>query len=245
MNFRDASIIIACRNEEQVIEQCLHAVVRAVPGAEIVVVDGGTDETFSKAQHLAKQWPQIKPVRNQPDFGKGHAIRRGIEAASGKIMAQFDADMQFSAEDLPALLGPIVAGEADVTLGSRFLPASNRSAYRPIFWRDIGNRWLSLYVSMLIGKRVTDVTSGVKAWTREGMERIDFQDHRYCYELEIIVRAARLGLRIKDVPVRYADRTSGRSMHRNSFAVARAGATMMVKSFQARMRSVESKARRM
>ena len=244
INFRETSIIVACRNEEQVIEQCLHALVRAVPEAEIVVVDGGADETFSIAQRMAKQLPQIKPVKNQPDFGKGHGIRRGIEAASGKIMAQFDADMQFSAEDLPALLEPIAAGHADVTLGSRFLPSSDRSAYRPIFFRDIGNRFLSLYVSILIGKRVTDVTAGVKAWTREAIKQIDFRDRRYCYELEIVVRAARLGLRIMDIPVHYADRTSGRSMHRNSLAVARAGAIMMLRAFQTRMRPAESKVRK-
>jgi len=202
------------------------------------VVDGGTDGTFAKAQRLSTQWPQIKPIRNQPDHGKGHGVRQGIAAASGRIMAQFDADLQFYADDLPALLKPVLAGRADVTLGSRFLPDSSRVAYRPIFFRDIGNRLLSGYVSALIGQRVTDVTSGVKAWTRAAIERIDFRDLRYSYELEIVVRAARLGLRIQDVPVRYADRNTGRSMHRNSWAVARAGAVMLGKSLLARMRRI-------
>jgi glycosyltransferase involved in cell wall biosynthesis len=235
-NYRETSIIVACRNEEQIIERCLAKLVQSVPEAEIVVVDGGTDNTFAKAQQMAKQWHRIKPIRNQPDFGKGHGVRQGIAAASGRIMAQFDADLQFYTEDLPALLDPVATGQVDLALGSRFLPGSNRAAYRPIFWRDIGNRLISFYVSMLIGRRVTDVTSGIKAWTRSAIERIDFRDPSCSYEVEIVVRAARLGLRIRDVPVRYADRNTGRSMHRNSWAVGKAGAIMAVNALRSRMR---------
>ena len=235
-DFHDVSVIVACRNEEANIEACLTVLLTAVPEAEIVVVDGGTDGTFAKARQMSQQWPQIKPVKNEPDLGKGHAIRKGIQRASGRVMAQFDADLQFFAADLPKLLAPIREGNADLAIGSRFLSGADRSAYRPDLFRNGGNWLLSAYVSTLIGRRVTDVTAGVKAWTREAIERIDFRDNRYSYEAEIVVRAARLGLRLVEIPVRYADRTAGVSMHRNTVALARAGAVIMLKVFAAWMR---------
>jgi len=232
----ETTIIVACRNEEGTIERCLESVVAVLPDAEIVVVVGGTDETLVRASRLSERWPKIRPIKNDPDWGKGHAIQRGIAAASGLYMAQFDADLQFAAEDLPALLEPIWTGRTDVTAGSRFLSGKGHKVYKPPFLRDFGNRLLSVYVSILIGRRVTDVTAGVKAWTREAIRRIDFTDLRYSYEAEIVVRAARLGLRFEEIPVRYAGRGGGESMHRNNWMLARAGAVIAWKVFRARMR---------
>lgn len=127
-------------------------------------------------------------------------------------------------------------GECDLTLGSHFLQGSDRSAYQPVFFRDAGNRLLSAYISLLSARRVTDATAGIKAWTRAAMEQIDFRDDRYSYEAEMIVRAARLGLRIADIPVRYASRAAGDSMHQSSWAVIKAGAVIMAKSWAARWR---------
>jgi glycosyltransferase involved in cell wall biosynthesis len=185
---------------------------------------------------MAGEFPQIRLVKNENDRGKGHAIRTGIAAASHDVMAQFDADNQFFAEDLPALVAPIFRDEADVTLGSRFMGSSDRTAYKPSFFRDIGNRSLSLYVTLLTGRPVTDVTAGVKAWTRKSIEAINLKDDRYSYEAEIVVRAAVLKQRVKEVPVRYASRIAGNSMHSNNLAVIRAGLTIMAHCLRFRFR---------
>ncbi len=232
------SILISTFNEEDNIEACVRAVRTALPDAEIVVIDGGTDATLERARAMATTDSRIVAVRNENDRGKGHAIRTGVTRASAPIMAQFDCDLQFFAEDLPALLAPVRRGDADLVLGSRFLASSDRTAYRPSFFRDVGNRLLSAFISLLIGRRVTDVTAGMKAWTRDAIRRIDFRDERYSYEAEIVVRAARLGLRIIEVPVRYASRTAGGSMHRNNWAVIMAGLVIMAKSFAARWRGM-------
>ena len=160
------TIIISCFNEEANIEKCIRSVASAMPESEILVVHGGTDRTSEIATRLKTEIPAVRVVRNENDRGKGHAIRKGIECATHDVMAQFDADNQFFATDLPALVDPILEGRADVTLGSRFLPSADRSAYKPSFFRDYGNRTLSAYVGLLCGKKVTDVTAGVKAWTR-------------------------------------------------------------------------------
>ena len=230
-----ASILIACRNEEDNIASCLDSVLRAMPDAEILVVAGGTDRTAGRAETWAQKNPRIRVVRHAPDRGKGHAIRDGQALARADAIAQFDADRQFAAADLPALLAPIQAGRCDLCIGSRFLNSSESSA-RPAFCRDFGNRLLAVWVSLLTGRKTTDVTTGMKAWSRSAIAKIDFRDDAFSYEAEIVVRAARLGLRVQEIPVRYAERSSGISMHRNRLQLAKAGLTIAIKCLLARMR---------
>lgn len=225
--YPSVSIIISCFNEEENIEQCVRSVAAAMPESEILVVHGGADRTSEIANSLKAEIPAIRVVRNENDRGKGHAIRKGIECASHDVMAQFDADNQFFASDLPALVDPILAGRADVTLGSRFLPSADRSAYQPSFFRDFGNRTLSAYVGLLCGKKVTDVTAGVKAWTRKAIQSIDLTDDKYSYEAEIVVRAFSLRLSVQDIPVKYSSRSAGESMHTSTSKVIIAGLTIM------------------
>jgi glycosyltransferase involved in cell wall biosynthesis len=233
------SVLVACRNEEANIARCLEELLRVLPDAEILILDGGTDRTFEITSSFARVHPSIRPIRNPDDRGKGHAIKLGIQEATGSVMCQFDCDLQFFADDLPALLNPVIRGEYDLLLGSRFLRTSDRAAYKTIFLRDFGNWVVAAWVSLLIGRRVTDVTAGVKAWTREAIRRIDFRDDRYSYEAEMVVRAGRLGLRIGEIPVRYASRVAGESMHRNSLALGKAGLTIMLKALAARWRRAE------
>lgn len=234
--YEDTSIIIACFNEEQTIEGCVRTVARHVPGAEILVAVGGTDRTLEIAGGLATEIPTVVAFRNENDRGKGHAIKESVARAKGRFMAQFDADLQFFAEDLPALLAPVREGRADVVAGSRFLDGREHAAYKPIFFRDAGNKLLGAFVSALAGQRLTDVTAGVKSWTREAIQTINFRDDRYSYEAEILVRAARHKLRICEVPVAYASRGHGISMHSNNLHLAKAGFVIMCKSFAARFR---------
>jgi glycosyltransferase involved in cell wall biosynthesis len=232
------SIIVSSWNEEQSIENVIRSVAAAMPEAEIVIVHGGNDRTLEIARSLQNEFPQVLPVRNENDRGKGHGIKTGIARASGHYMAQFDADLQFFASDLPALVQPLVAGQADVCLGSRFLPSSDRAAYKPSFFRDLGNRVLAAYISVLIGQKVTDVTAGMKSWTRGAIERIDFRDDRYSYEAEIVVRGGLLRQRIREVPVCYASRSDGESMHKSNLAVIRAGMVIIVKCFACWVRTL-------
>lgn len=240
---KGVSVIVSCFNEEKTIERCIRAVAAAMPAAEIVVVHGGNDRTLEIAQALRKEFPAVVPVRNENDRGKGHGIKTGIAHASAEIIAQFDADLQFFATDLPALVQPLLDGECDVCLGSRFLPASNRAAYKPSLYRDLGNRALATYLSLLIGSKVTDVTAGVKAWTRGAIERIAFRDDAYSYEAEIVLRAGLLGLRLKEIPVSYSSRHEGASMHADNLAVAKAGAVIIFKCLACWIRTMATRRR--
>lgn len=232
----DVTVLIACRNEEENIERCVRSVVASMPEAEILVVDGGTDRTFEIVRKLSEEFPLVRVIRNENDRGKGHAIRTGIAHARGGVMVQFDADMQFFAEDLPALVQPVLDGKADFCLGSRFLQTSDRAGYEAVFFRDLGNRVLAAFASLMTGKPVTDVTSGVKAWTKAAIEALHLTDDKYSYEVEIVIKAAMHRFRTVEVPVRYASREKGISMHTNQAQVIKAGLVIILKSLGYRLR---------
>jgi glycosyltransferase involved in cell wall biosynthesis len=204
------TVIIAARDEEAIIEATVRRVLAAVD-AEVLVVDGGSDRTGEIVERLGSETPRVRLVGNVGDRGKGHAIRVGIAHASGEVMVQLDADMQFLPEDIPRVVAPILAGEADVTLGSRFTAGATRGAGSTPLLRTLGNKTVSGYVSLLCGQRVTDAQAGLKAWTREAAKRIDLQSDNFSYEAEIVVKALRRGLRVRDVPVATAARTTGTS----------------------------------
>lgn len=236
MNWDDTTIIIPCMNEAATIQRVVREVAAAVPGAELLVIHGGSDETLKRAGELRGELPRLLLVPNPNDRGKGHAVREAVRRASGRYIAQFDADLQFHAADLPVILAPVLEGKTDICVGSRFLPQSTASEEAAILTRDWGNKLLSAYASLLAGRRLSDVTTGMKAWTRAAIDRIAYRDDRYSYEVELLVRAARLGLRVLDVPVRYRGRSTGESMHRNNLAVAKAGLVILLKATACRFR---------
>lgn len=209
-DYRTVTVIIAALDEEESIERAARAISAAVPGAEILIVDGGTDRTSEIVLRLAESdIPRLRLVRNRPDRGKGHAIRVGIERATGDVHAQIDADLQFSPDELPRLLAPILAGEADVTLGSRFMRGAIRHDGSTPLFRTLGNKTASLYSSLVCGQRITDPQAGMKAWTRSAIETVGLRSDNYSYEAEIAVKAVRRGLRVRDVPITTDARTTG------------------------------------
>jgi len=211
------SIIIACFNEAESIEACLRGLLEAAPGAEIVVIHGGTDRTLEIARRLAQEHPEIHAHKNYGDTGKGHAIKFGITVTDRPFLLQFDADMQFDPSEVPKVLAPLLQGEADIAIGSRFLPGSVTREYRFSFFRVVGNRIVNRWLSLLAGKPVSDVTTGYKAWTREAIETVNFKDNRFVYEMEIVMRGALKGLRLAQVPITYRNREKGFSGHGSGF----------------------------
>lgn len=236
---KPVSIIISCLTEEDTIRSCCERVAESMPQAEILVVHGGTDKTYDIALEMSKDNPHIVPVKNENDIGKGHAIHVGIAKASHDIMCQWDADLQFAPEDIPAVFLPIFEDKADVVIGSRFMPESDDSGYNFSFFRTVGNWVINTWISILCGTRITDVTTGSKAWTRDAIEKINFRDMRFVYEVEIPVRAHILGLRITQVPVSYHDRQGGESGHgsgmKEFYSIIRCGIMLLLTGTRIRL----------
>ncbi len=229
------TIIISTFNEEETIRGCLDRVRAAAPSAEIILLHGGRDGTARVAREWAKE--KVDPVRvfeNYGDSGKGHAIKVGVTLASHPVMLQFDADLQFAPEDIPRVVGPVLSGSADLVIGSRFMPEADWSGYHSSFFRDRGNVFLNKFISLVSRREISDVTTGMKAWTRELIWDIDFKDNRFIYEMEIVVRSALRGYRIIQIPVTYLSRQGGASGHGTGlaefFSIARTGLLIALKA---------------
>ncbi len=223
------TVIISTFNEEGSIAAVLDGVSAAAPSAEIVVVHGGRDGTDAAARKWGAARPgvDLKVYRNFGDVGKGHAVKLGITLAAHPRILQFDADLQFAPGDIPAMVAPLEAGSADLVIGSRFMPGTDKSAYQASFFRDLGNNLLNRWISLLAGQKITDVTTGMKAWRVEAIWAAPFRDNRYVYEMEIVVRLSRAGMKIVQIPVRYSSRLGGDSGHgtglKEFWSIARTG----------------------
>lgn len=206
------SVIISSFNEEHNIAETIQRIFATLPKAEIVLVEGGNDNTLGVARALQESNPaykQMKLVKNENDQGKGHGIRVGIQHASHDIMAQVDADSQFPPEELPQLLQPIIDGKADIVFCSRFLSGATIESGAMTGMRWLANKVVSGLTSLLCGTKLTDVNAGFKAWTKKAILNIDMQCNHFGYEPEIAIMASKRGYKIVEVPVTYAARNKG------------------------------------
>ena len=198
----DVSVIVPARDEAENLPEFVRLAreaLRPLPYAcEIVIVDDGSaDGTGEVARRLAAEHPCVRVASHRAPRGIADALRTGADMARGRILVFYPADLQYLPGDIPALVQPILAGEADVVTGTKQGPYEKR------FVSGVYNalcRWL-------FGVRVTDLNS-VKAYRREVMEVVPTRPdwHRF-----MIVIAAAQGFRLAERPVPLYPRRAGRS----------------------------------
>lgn len=147
-------------------------------------------------------------------LGKGDAVRKGFAAASGDVLFILDADLTVPPEDLPKFLEPIASGRAEFVNGTRLVYPLEDEAMGPI--NLVGNRFFSIVFSWLLGQPIKDTLCGTKVlrasdYRTLAANRSYFGDFDPFGDFDLLFGAARLGLRIIEVPVRYRRRTSGHS----------------------------------
>ena len=131
----------------------------------ILVDDRSTDGTPRVAWELGKKIH--KSLRHERNLGKGAAIRTGLTAVSGDVVLVQDADLEYTPQDYPALLAPILNGRADAVYGSRFTGAERRAL---LFWHMVANKTLTLLCDLLTNLNLTDVWTGYKAFIYEQLK---------------------------------------------------------------------------
>jgi len=199
------SVVIPSYNEEKTLAEVVSKVRSvALPGVdrEIVIVDdGSTDGTRDVMRSLAG--PDLVAVSLPENRGKGAALRRGFEAATGDVVIVQDADLEYDPADYPGLVEPLLNRAADVVYGSRILGRSPRS-YFSYYW---GGRLLTAVFNFLYGERLTDLTTGYKMFRREDALRAGLACDGFEFCEEITARLVRRGRRVVEVPIRYTPRS--------------------------------------
>jgi len=202
------SVVIPVYNEEKFISTTIQRVLNVTLenlSIELVVVDDGSkDQTVEILQQLAITHPEIKVFQQPVNMGKGAALRRGFQEATGDIVLIQDADLEYDPSDYPILLKPILDGKADVVYGSRFLGGPHRVLY---FWHYVGNQFLTLLSNIMTNINLTDMETGYKVFRSDVIKQIPLKSNRFGFEPEITAKVARRGFRIFETPISYFGRS--------------------------------------
>lgn len=200
------SVIIPMFNEEATIVQTLDAVASCGYSPEIIVVDdGSSDASFERASLWARSpstWADIRIIKHEKNRGKGSAIRSALDLATGIYTIVQDADLECSPSDYPALLQPLLNGEAEVVFGSRFLVDGN--TVRP------SSRAFALVaglsIRLLFGRRISDEAGCYKVMKTSTLRRLNPRSRRFEFCPEVVAKVFRSRLAWVEVPVSFTPR---------------------------------------
>ena len=179
------------------------------PGFDVLVVDDGSRDATSR---VARE-RGAPVVRHAVNLGVGAALQTGFRYAVERgydVAVQVDADGQHDPAFLKDLLAPVAEGRCDVSIGSRYVA---RSRYHAPFARRLGMVLFSWVVRLAVGRRITDTTSGFRAYGRPVMEVCQHEFPRDFPDAPLLITLARRGFRLIEVPVEMRGRTAGQSFY--------------------------------
>jgi len=200
------SVIIPIYNEQATLRQVVSRVAAVPFDVEILCVDdGSTDGSLDVLRELQNHYSRVRFLAQPRNIGKGAALRRGIQEATGDFVIIQDADLEYDPADYSVLLEPLVQNKADVVYGSRFLGGRpHRVLY---FWHSVANFLLTLLSNCLTNVNLSDMETCYKAFRREVIQSIPIEEDRFGFEPEITVKIAKRRLRIYEVGISYWGRT--------------------------------------
>ncbi len=213
---RGVWVILPTYNEADNLAGISTAILAALPAATLLIVDDGSpDGTGRLADELSGVDARIRVRHRSTKQGLGRAYLDGFGVAlagGAQVVVQMDADWSHDPAALPSLIGPVVGAAADLVIGSRYTAGGG-----VVDWglgRRLISRGGSLFARVVLGLEARDLTGGFKAWRATTLATIPFDGVHaggYVFQIEMTFRAARLGNRIREVPITFRDRRVGQS----------------------------------
>ena len=208
------SVLVPARNEAGNIEDAITRTPSMGKWTEFIFVEGGSsDNTWEEIQRIQKAYPDHRiKVLQQSDKGKGNAVREGFQQAEGDLLMILDADLTMPPEELPKYYHALVDGHCELANGCRLVYPMESEAMR--FLNMIANKTFGILFSWLLGQPIKDTLCGTKVLRRTDYDKIAanrayFGDFDPYGDFDLLFGADKLNLKIRDIPIRYKDRTYG------------------------------------
>jgi glycosyltransferase involved in cell wall biosynthesis len=198
------SILMPVYNESATLRRAVKSVLDVNYPCEIELVavdDGSKDDSLSQLRSIDDA--RLVVIAHERNQGKGAAIRTASEAATGDYMIICDADLEYRPEEIPALLAPVLAGEATVVYGTRSFGAHNAYSY----WYVLGNRGVTLAANLLFNCYISDLETCFKLLPTALYRRLDIQAAGFGMEAQVTARLLKSGIRPYEVPISYRARS--------------------------------------
>lgn len=208
----DVTVVLTCLDECDIVVEAIEAVRSALALTAwrpifIVVDDGSSEETVGRLERLAETDPAVRLIVHGANFGRGRSVADGFAKATTRFAGFIDPDLEIPAVSIIGLLGALEAG-ADVAVGRRVHPYGFRHPVRHLL-----SRGFAVLTQATLSPPVPDTQAGCKFFTREALERLlpEVVSQGWFWDTEAVIRAARHGMSVRDVPVAYFPRPGRRS----------------------------------
>ena len=201
------SVVVPIYNEEQTLEKIVSKVLKLPQLLEMVLVDDcSQDRTPEILRDLAARYPDvIVTTRHAKNSGKTEALKTGFRLTRGDIVIVQDADLEYDPAEIPDVIGPIMANQADVVFGSRFLV---RKAARAVyFYHYLANKGLTFCSNLATNINLTDVETCYKAFRGDIIRKMKISSSGFGFEIEVTAKVAKLKCAIYETPISYYGRT--------------------------------------
>jgi len=201
----EVSMVFPAYNEvdylEHAVEKTVQALTEFTCSFELIIAeDGSTDGTAERSEELTKKYPFVKHIHGEKRLGRGTALNNAFKQSNGEILAYMDVDLATNIEQLKSLIKAVEEEGFDFAVGSRLLSESKVKRSRT---RQIASKSYNFLVRAMLGSKLKDHQCGFKAFKREALIQLlgEVIARHWFWDTELLVRAARKGFKIKEIPV--------------------------------------------
>lgn len=208
MIYPSLSIIIPCYNEKNTIKNIIEKVINVKPSNKqiIVVDDYSNDGSIEEIKKIVKLYPDLHVIFHNQNFGKGKAIRSGLDAVKNEVVIIQDADLEYDPSEYLNLMLPFIDAQADVVYGSRFL-GNQKYTRIHFFWHYLANKTLTFISNIFTNLNMTDMETGFKAFKSSVIKSVNLEENSFGIEPEMTIKLSYKKFKFYEVPISYNGRS--------------------------------------